>query len=258
MYMSGEGRSFSTPGYPANPGVGTCSWNITVPQGEFVKVTFWDFGEWCPGNEAEVWDVTNSTYRRLGSYCHNYRVNEFYSVGNNVLVRFTSTYSKEYPGGFLASYEALKAVSARYSCTNGRYWWSKKVVYLHAHRGDFASYDYPLSYPNDVKCSWKIKGRAGYVIRITFHSFNMGPKPDPFEGDDCLFADDYVRIYESVYGDEYCRRRCSIIGKFCGFSPPFVIQSNYSNVDVHFEAGTTGRYPGFHASYEQLINRMFA
>ena len=257
MYMSGEGRSFSTPGYPANPGVGTCAWNITVPQGEFVKVTFWDLGEWCPDNEAEVWDVTNSTYRRLGRYCHNYRVNEFYSIGNNVLVRFTSTYSKEYPGGFLASYEALKAVPARYSCTKGQYWWSKKVVYLPAHRGDFASYDYPLSYPNDVKCSWKIEGRAEYIIRITFHSFNLGPKPDPFEGNDCLFAKDYVHIAESVHEDRDSLWRSSI-GTFCGFSQPFVIQSNYSYVYVDFVTGTTGRYPGFHASYEALINRMFA
>ena len=42
VYLTGEGRTFSTPGYPLNPGRGTCGWNITVPPGEFVKVTFWE------------------------------------------------------------------------------------------------------------------------------------------------------------------------------------------------------------------------
>ena len=45
VYLTGEGRTFSTPGYPLNPGRGTCGWNITVPPGEFVKVTFWEISK---------------------------------------------------------------------------------------------------------------------------------------------------------------------------------------------------------------------
>ena len=39
--------------------------------------------------------------------------------------------------------------------------------------GDFASFGYPLPYPKDVKCSWKIKARGGSVIQLTFHSFHL-------------------------------------------------------------------------------------
>lgn len=252
MYLSGEGKSFSTPGFPLSPGNGTCGWNITVAPGEFIKLTFWDFKGSCSQNKVDVWDRTNSTWRDLGRYCYD-RVMEFYSRRNNVLVWFQSYwYYSGYPGGFLASFEAVKAVPARYACSRARYWWSKDVISLHSpyRYGDFASYDFPLSYPNDVKCSWKIERPNEYVIRITFLSFNLGPVQESIPGLSCAFSNDYVAIRQGTGGDWTWQ-----IGTFCGTSLPPVIQSNYSNVYVDFVADSSGRYQGFHASYEILINR---
>ncbi|KAJ7389723.1 hypothetical protein OS493_029623 [Desmophyllum pertusum] len=178
VHMAGEGRSFSTPGYPSHPGKGTCSWNITVSPGEFVKVTFWEMEGSSNQNYAEVYDVTNSRWKSLGTFARHSRVNEFYSIGNNVLVEFTSRYLAwpGWPGGFIASYEAVKAAPARYSCSKPTpNWWSKNVVTLHGYNGEFASFGYPLPYPNDVKCSWEIKAPLGYVIQLTFHSFHLQP-----------------------------------------------------------------------------------
>ena len=208
VYLTGEGRTFSTPGYPLNPGKGTCAWNITVPPGEFVKVTFWEMVGHRVQNYVTVYDVTNSTWHELGTYARDYRENEFYSIGNSVFVEFTSLYLV-YPGGFLASYEALKAVPARYSCSKpSPYWWSDNLVTLRHPQGEFASFGYPLPYPNDVECSWKIEALAGYVIQLTFHSFHLGQQSKY-----CL--NDQVTV------SEYDGWR---IGTFCGSSLPPVIQ----------------------------------
>ena len=244
VHMAGEGRSFSTPGYPSHPGKGTCSWNITVSPGEFVKVTFWEMEGSSNQNYAEVYDVTNSRWKSLGTFARHSRVNEFYSIGNNVLVEFTSPYLAwpSWPGGFIASYEAVEAAPARYSCSKPTpNWWSKNVVTLHGYNGEFASFGYPLPYPNDVKCSWEIKAPLGYVIQLTFHSFHLQPSSY-----DCW--DDYVSISE-------LGRWRQRIGRFCGSSLPSVIQSNYSTVYVNFLTDSAGRYPGFHASYKWLRDR---
>lgn len=242
VYMTGEGRSFSTPGYPLNPGKGTCGWNITVPPGEFVKVTFWEMVGYRLQNYATVYDVTNSEWRELGMYARNYRVNEFYSIGNSVFVEFTSLYLV-YPGGFFASYEALKAVPARYSCSKlSRYCWSENVITLQRSQGEFASFGYPLPYPNDVECSWKIKAPAGYVIQLTFHSFHL----EESKYEDCMW-DDAVGISQEI--------EPGWLGTFCGSSLPPIIQSNYSSMCVIFETDSSGRYPGFHASYKILPDR---
>lgn len=251
--MTGEGRSFSSPGYPLNPGIGYCSWNITVPPGNFVKVTFWEMVGSSALNYATVYDMTNSTWRTLGEYTRNDRVNEFYSIGNSVFVEYKSMYLF-YPGGFIASFEALKATPARYRhqypCSRPwPYWWSRNVVTLWGSspgdEGEFASFDYPLSYPNDIKCSWEIKARAGTVIQLTFHSFHL----EPSNHGRCW--DDSVLISQQSQGSGWKKR----IGTFCGSSIPAVIQSNYSSVYVDFESDSSGRYPGFHASYKILLDR---
>ena len=59
VQITGEGGSFSSPGYPY-PFRGTCGWNITVPSGKLVKLTFLDFDGYCNRNYAEVFDEPNS------------------------------------------------------------------------------------------------------------------------------------------------------------------------------------------------------
>ena len=244
VYLTGEGRTFSTPGYPLNPGRGTCGWNITVPPGKFVKVTFWEMVGHRLQNYATVYDVTNSTWRRLGTYARDNRENAFYSIGNSVFVEFKSWYLL-YPGGFLASYEALRAVPARYSCSKPTpYWWSDNLVTLGRLQDEFASFGYPLPYPNDVECSWRIEARPGYVIQLTFHSFHVG------QSKDCGWWNDEVTVSE--YDGQFFVTK---LGTFCGSSLPPVIQSNYSSMKVNFQTDSTGRYPGFHASYKMLPDR---
>ena len=87
--------------------------------------------------------------------------------------------------------------------------------------GEFASYEYPLHYSNNVKCSWVINRPAGFVVQLTFHSFNLQ------QSRDC--EADYVEIKQNEKNDEF---NAKVIGRFCGSSIPPVILSNRSNVFV--------------------------
>lgn len=100
VHMSGEGRSFVTPGYPKNPGMGTCAWNITVTVGKFIKLTFWEFAESCNQNYADVFDITNSASLLLAKRLCNEKV--IFSKGNNVLVKYSGVTLDQYRGGFFA------------------------------------------------------------------------------------------------------------------------------------------------------------
>lgn len=115
VHMAGEGRSFSSPGYPSYPGKGSCSWNITVSPGDFIKLTFWRI-DYCSQNYVKVFDVTNSTRVLLGKFCSTYTKEEVYSHGNNLLIKFSSKQSLAQSGGFFATYESIKAIPAKYSC----------------------------------------------------------------------------------------------------------------------------------------------
>ena len=239
VHVTGEGRSFSSPRYPANPGIGTCSWNITVPPGEVVKLTFWNFEGPCDQNYAEVFDVTNATSKFLGKFCTSRYFNQqmMYSDGNNVMVRHSSLSTSDQNGGFTATYEVVKARPARYSCSNFL------LIRLNDTRGgEFASFDYPLPYPNNVKCSWVIEAPLGYVVQLTFHSLALE------QSKDC--QSDYVEVKQG-----FAEAAPSPIGRFCGFELPSVITSKYYKVYVDFVTDSFHRYPGFHASYTFVSDR---
>ncbi|KAL9973791.1 hypothetical protein ACROYT_G020293 [Oculina patagonica] len=241
VHMAGEGMSFASPGFPLPPENGSCNWNISVPPGNFIKLIFWVFGP-CNSSYAEVYDVTNSTWVYLGKFCSITTAQErvVYSKGNNLLVTYVTTSpasSSSSTRGFLASYETVKAVPATYACSRP----GGLRTELHGTSGDLASYQYPMPYSNDASCSWTIEVPVGYLINLTFHSFDLQ------QSQNCQA--DYVAIKQGKYyfkADE--------IGRFCGSSLPGVIQSNTSKMYVDFVVDSSGRYPGFHASYVAVPN----
>lgn len=236
--MTGEGRSFTTPGYSIYSGTGTCSWNITVPPGKFIKLNFWSFKDSCDKNYAEVFDVTKSTSKALtGKICDEKVV---YSAGNNVLVNYVRQGSASYHAGFVASYEALEAVPAKYSCSGKGY----STVLTSA--GEFASIDYPLAYRNNDKCLLTLQVPVGRLVQVTFHSFHLQ------QSQGCQA--DYV---EFKSGKSRYDPKADMIGRFCGSSLPASFTSNYSKVFVEFVTDSSGRYPGFHATFKAVPNRKY-
>ena len=238
--MDGDGLTFSTPGFPSFPGKGTCTWNITVPIGQFIKLTFWKNSGECKENYVNVFDATNSTRISLGKFCNKYFEEVVFSKGDSLLVEYNSR-RKAYYNGFLATYETIKERPADYSCLG-------KESSLEDDQGEFASFSYPLHYPNNAKCSWRIYRPAGFIVQLTFHSFNLQ------QSENC--EADYVEIRQSKDKSDV-EWRSELIGRFCGYSLPSVIVSNQSYVIVKFVADMSKMYPGFHASYKVLANRKY-
>ena len=240
VQVDGDGLTFSTPGFPSFPGNGTCTWNITVPIGRFIKLTFWkNYGD-CKENFVNVFDATNSTRISLGKFCSRNSEEGVFSNGNGLLVEYNSRRWAN-NSGFLATYETIKERPASYSCLG-------KQSSLEDDQGEFASFSYPLHYPNNAKCSWRIYRPAGFIVQLTFHSFNLQ------QSENC--EADYVEIRQGKDKSDV-EWRSELIGRFCGYSLPPVILSTQSYVIVKFVADMSKTYPGFHASYKVLANRKY-
>ena len=93
VQITGEGGSFSSPGYPY-PSRGTCGWYITVPSGKLVKLTFLDFDGYCNRNYAEVFDEPNSVNEVLtGKICREKAV---FSKRNSFYVKYSVILEDQY------------------------------------------------------------------------------------------------------------------------------------------------------------------
>ena len=111
-YLNGLSGFFSTPNFPSNyPQYSKCTWNITVPSGYIIKLSFLYFRlepyRYMPCFHARV-TVTNVAsddgYQPF-MLCSQSLFHPVYSVGNSVQVIFTSLRS-QYPG-FNATYTAI-------------------------------------------------------------------------------------------------------------------------------------------------------
>ena len=116
--LHGLAGFIASPNFPNNyPQYSRCAWNITVPSGYFIKLTFLHFQlepltylhipcyYGAPGARVTITNVaTNNNYRPF-MLCGQSLPHPVYSVGNSVQVIFTSL-SKQY-SGFKATYRAM-------------------------------------------------------------------------------------------------------------------------------------------------------
>ena len=136
-----------------------------------------------------------------------------------------------------ASVESLKfvislAVPAICSCTR-----KDLSGELTSNSGTLASYNYPLSYNEQISCSWKITAGLLKRIVLSFDAFNLSdPSPE------CL---DYVQI-----GEEKMDYNRGSTTKFCGSMKPAPVTSSGGELYVWFFASGKTKHPGFKASYE--------
>ena len=111
--LNGFSGFFSSPNFPNNfPQYSRCVWNITVPSGYIIKLSFLYFrlgpyyGSRCPpGANVTVTNVASDDGYHLFMLCGQTLPYPVYSVGNSIQVIFTSL-SSQYPG-FNATYTAI-------------------------------------------------------------------------------------------------------------------------------------------------------
>ena len=106
--LTGSSGFFTSPNFPSNfSQYSTCTWNITVPNGYIIKITFHHFSLGLSWQRARLTitnvasDNGNQPFQLYGSSLP-YPV---YSVGNFIQVIFTSQFYQY--SGFNASYMAI-------------------------------------------------------------------------------------------------------------------------------------------------------
>ena len=115
-YLNGSSGFFSTPNFPSNyPQYSRCTWNITVPSGYIIKLSFFYFRLepnqyspcyfYAPGARVTVTNVASDDRYQPFMLCGQSLPSPVYSVGNSVQVIFTSL-SNQSPG-FNATYVAI-------------------------------------------------------------------------------------------------------------------------------------------------------
>jgi len=126
-FLNGSSGFFSSPNFPSNfPTNSDCTWNITVPAGRIIKVTFLSF-DLDPSQNPSCLGASGGPRVFITNVASNDGAQEFkicgarlpspvYSVGNFIQVRLRSA-GTGYKG-FNASYEAIdKELRKQYSIT---------------------------------------------------------------------------------------------------------------------------------------------
>lgn len=102
---------------------------------------------------------------------------------------------------------------------------------------------YPLTYPPDSNCLYKLTAASGLVIRISFIHFEL-ERPLP-RSNQCF--NDYVII---TVTDRHGRDH--IGDRYCGLSLPPPIQTMQNTLTIRFHSSRTNQYPGFKLHYQFL------
>ena len=131
-YLNDFSGVFSTPNFPSNyPQYSRCTWNITVPSGYIIKLSFFYFrlepNQYspcyydAPGARVTVTNVASDDGYQPFMLCGQSLPHPVYSVGNSVQVIFTSLNS-QYPG-FNATYTAISYSSGTWYTLFIRHQW---------------------------------------------------------------------------------------------------------------------------------------
>ncbi|XP_062993609.1 procollagen C-endopeptidase enhancer 1 [Elgaria multicarinata webbii] len=230
---TGDTGYIASEGFPSNyPPSKTCTWTITVPEGQVVMLSFRVFDlEPDPVCRYDHLDVYNGhaamESQRLGRFCGTFRPGAILSTSNRMMLRLVSD---EGTGGrgFLVWFSGgLPHVDDHQFC-GGK---------LEKPQGTLKTPNWPeRDYPPGISCSWHIIAPRDKVIALTFGKFDV--EPDTY----CRY--DYVAVFNG--GDRDDSRR---VGKFCGDKSPSLVYSDGNELLVQFVSDLSVTADGFSASY---------
>uniref|UniRef100_A0A8B9TLQ1 Cubilin n=1 Tax=Anas platyrhynchos TaxID=8839 RepID=A0A8B9TLQ1_ANAPL len=188
-FLSGAGTIHS-PYYPrVSSHPKTCEWIISQPAGKVVILNFIDFDirNTSTCDSDYVRDGNNTDSPLLEKYCGTAVPSRVQSTRNNLYIKFRASSLTNL--GFRAEYWPLDIV-----CGES----------LTGQEGTITSPGHPDVYPHGINCTWTINIQPGYLIRLTFTSFNLAF--------DYYCRNDYLEIYDNSTMQK--------LGRYCGRSIP--------------------------------------
>jgi cubilin len=170
------------------------------------------------------WNFFHSLAPLLGKFCGEKVPAPFKSMGNTLYFRFYSDSSRN-GAGFELEWDGTSA-----GCGG----------ILSSAKGAIISPNYPLNYPHNAQCEWRITVNEGSSIHIVFSDLDLEVNSE------CRY--DYVQIYD---GPDASARS---IGQYCEEHPMHIeTTSNHAMIRMNTDESHSGR--GFHIKYSANCNR---
>lgn len=222
-YIESEGVIIS-PNWPNNYAHNRqCIYLIRMPIGETVALNFTHMDleshSSCTFDYVEIRDGNGETDPLIGKYCGSTLPTPITSTSNSLWIRFKSDGSVN-RAGFRALYEvACGGTLSGFGRIRTPY--------------------QPDAYPHNKECEWIINQPPGYVVTLSFLTFDV-------EGSSsCSY--DYVEIRDGPSPDS------PLIGRYCGYQMPPILQSTRESMHIHFKTDSSVSNHGFIAEYNSVI-----
>ncbi|XP_071569184.1 cubilin isoform X2 [Temnothorax nylanderi] len=206
----------------------TCIYEIIQPSGKGIILTMEDMDiegrdQNCYYDYVEIFDGDNENATNLAKLCgdeENMPDTPYYSTHNFMYIKFTTDNSID-GRGFKANYTTIDR-----RC-GGLLKQPTGVIQPPLENG---------FYVDNEECIWTIQAPPGYVIQLTWMSFNLEYHVH------CVH--DYVNIYEN-----YTLSDKNIIATYCGTNKPPDLTTQDSTLTILFHTDSSVTSDGFVATY---------
>ncbi|XP_073416258.1 scavenger receptor cysteine-rich domain-containing protein DMBT1-like isoform X4 [Dendrobates tinctorius] len=230
--------------YPANS---HCTWEIRVPAGYYIRLSFLHFDvephPLCLYDWVTIYDGIPQYSPEIGRMCNQINTaNTFYSSSNIMTIEFRSDVIVHH-NGFLAVFSSIYGPPT----TSGPGHFTTDSPYtncgglLTQMSGNITSPFYPNRYPDNSHCIWDIRVPAGYYIQLFFLHFDLETHPQ------CAF--DWVTIYDGI--PQYS----PAIARLCnGNSTNTTFHSSSNIMGIEFRTDFSVQRNGFFAVFSSVYD----
>ncbi|KAI4884471.1 hypothetical protein NFI96_001277, partial [Prochilodus magdalenae] len=211
--------------YPANL---QCSWNISVEEGLLVKLHITDLGIVGEAGQCGLDNlIVSDDQQSLGTHCGFILPPVLVSVSNRMSLSFQSD-GRLADRGFSARWEAVypEDIAEIQGCGG----------FSLEEMGVIKSEGWPMNYPPNKECLWKLQVPKGKTITLTFTQFDI-------EAPGILLG----RCYDNVVIYDGSQPTAKKYGPYCGTNTPPVIQTSGNELVMRFFVDFFTEAKGFRA-----------
>ncbi|XP_029168402.1 cubilin-like [Nylanderia fulva] len=220
----------TSPFYPSvYHGSKTCIYEIIQPTNKGIVLTIEDLDiegrdpPNCYYDYVEIYDGDNENATKLATLCgeeDHIPNTPYYSTHNYMYIKFTTDNSVE-GRGFKVNYTTIDR-----RC-GGLFKESTGVIQPPVENGRYA---------DNEQCIWTIQAPPGYIIQLTWLSFNLESHTN------CIH--DYVKLYEIYTSPDE-----NIIATYCGSNKPPDLMTQERTLTIIFRTDSSISHDGFAATY---------
>uniref|UniRef100_A0A4W3K7X0 Cubilin n=1 Tax=Callorhinchus milii TaxID=7868 RepID=A0A4W3K7X0_CALMI len=212
--------SLTSPNYPNDyPSLVECIYTITVKNNKQIRLNFTDFELDGYSDYVEIRNGGYETSNLIGTFSET-APPLILSHSNRLWIKFSSNSFFE-KRGFMAHWDGTSTGCGGTLTTS---------------TGSFTSPNYPMPYPHNTECYWRIQINAGSIIELDFDAFHL----DSISG--CSY--DYLAVYDGNSTNSY------LLATLCGNQKPTTIRSTSNNMYIKLRTDNSIGRGGFFAKYK--------